>query len=330
VLRDESGAVRAVREQKDATEAERSVREVNPALYAVRSDYLRRALGGLSDDNAQGELYLTDIVEQAAGEGGIRTLPWRFEDTQGVNDRAQLAEAERAMRLRLAYQHARDGVTVLDPHTTYLEVGVHVEPDALLEPNVHLRGRTWIGPGARIGTGSVLTDVRVEAGAVLLPYTVASESHIGPRAQTGPFSHVRPQSELAEDAKIGNFVEIKKTRLGKGSKASHLAYLGDGQIGDDVNVGAGTIFCNYDGYQKHTTVLEDGVFIGSDSQLVAPVRVGKNAYVGTGTTLTRDVPAEALALSRVQQINKEGYAARLRARFKAAKEAAKKARKRSS
>jgi bifunctional UDP-N-acetylglucosamine pyrophosphorylase / glucosamine-1-phosphate N-acetyltransferase len=221
--------------------------------------------------------------------------------------------------LRIAQRHAREGVTVRDLTSAYIDAGVSIERDAVLEPNVHLRGQTKIARGARIDTGCVLTDVMVAEGAYLKPYTVASESLIGERVETGPFAHVRPASVLEADSKLGNFVEIKKTRLGRGSKASHLSYLGDGEIGRDVNIGAGTIFCNYDGVNKHTTVLEDGVFIGSDSQLVAPVTVGKNAYVGTGTTVTQDVPEDALAIGRARQVNKPGLAARLRERFSAAK-----------
>jgi bifunctional UDP-N-acetylglucosamine pyrophosphorylase/glucosamine-1-phosphate N-acetyltransferase len=208
-------------------------------------------------------------------------------------------------------------VTVRDLASVFVDADVTVEPEAILEANVHLRGRTVVGAGARIDVGAVLTDVEVDAGAYLKPYTVAERSRVGPRAQIGPFSHLRPETDLGEDTHVGNFVETKKTRMGKGSKANHLAYLGDGQIGEGVNVGAGTIFCNYDGVRKHTTVLEDGAFIGSDSQLVAPIRIGKGAYVGTGTTVTRDVPADALAISRVKQENKEGYASRLRERMKA-------------
>jgi bifunctional UDP-N-acetylglucosamine pyrophosphorylase/glucosamine-1-phosphate N-acetyltransferase len=325
VVRDASGNVLRIREQKDASPEERAIRELNPGVYAVRADFLREALGKLSTNNAQGELYLTDVVEQAAQAGGVLTLDWPIEDAQGVNDRAQLAACETAMRLRIATALARAGVTVRDPATTYVEATVEVEAGAILEPNVHLRGATAIGTLAHVDTGCVLTDVRVAKGASLKPYTVASESVIGEDAETGPFSHLRPASVMERGSKIGNFVEMKKTRLGEGSKANHLAYLGDGQIGEHVNIGAGTIFCNYDGFNKHTTVLEDGAFIGSDSQIVAPVRVGKGAYVGTGTTVTMDVPDDALALSRTRQVNKEGYAARLKARFKAEKEAKKKA-----
>jgi bifunctional UDP-N-acetylglucosamine pyrophosphorylase/glucosamine-1-phosphate N-acetyltransferase len=324
IVRDASGRVLRIREQKDATPEERAINEVNPGVYAIRAPFLRDALARLSSDNAQGEFYLTDVVEQAAAQGGVTSLEWSFEDTQGVNDRAQLAECEAVLRLRRATQLARSGVTVRDLHTLYVDANAVVEPDAVLEANVHIRGSSVIASGARIDTGCVLTDVRVARGAYLKPYTVATESIIGEDAQAGPFSHLRPESVMDAESHIGNFVEMKKTRLGRGSKANHLAYLGDGEIGNDVNVGAGTIFCNYDGIQKHKTVLEDGVFIGSDSQLVAPIRVGKGAYVGTGTTVTLDVPADALAVGRARQSNKENYAPRLRAKLKAQKEAAKK------
>jgi bifunctional UDP-N-acetylglucosamine pyrophosphorylase/glucosamine-1-phosphate N-acetyltransferase len=324
IVRGADGRVQRVVEHKDASHEQRAIREVNPSVYALRADFLRSALTQLTTDNAQGELYLTDVVEQAAARGGVSTLAWPFADTQGVNDRAQLAQCERVLRLRLANELAKSGVTLRDPETTYVEVGVRVAADATLEPNVHLRGNTSIAAGAHIETGCVLTDVRVEGGAHVKAYTVAAQSSIGSNAETGPFTHLRPESVLEADSKVGNFVEMKKTRLGPGSKASHLSYLGDGEIGAGVNIGAGTIFCNYDGFNKHKTVLEDGAFIGSDSQLVAPIRVGKGAYVGTGTTVTLDVPDGALALSRVKQSNKDGYATRLKARFQALKEAKKK------
>jgi len=324
IVRDGQGRVVRIREHKDASPKERAIKEMNPGVYAVRADFLRMALGKLSTENSQGEFYLTDVVEQAAQAGGVATLDWGIEDTQGVNDRAQLAACETLMRLRIATRLARAGVGVRDPATAYIDATVEVAPDALLAPNVHLRGHTKIASGAHVDTGCVLNNVQVARGAYLKPYTVATDSVIGEDAETGPFAHLRPDSVMEAESKVGNFVEMKKTRLGRRSKASHLSYLGDGEVGADVNIGAGTIFCNYDGFQKHTTVLEDGVFVGSDSQIVAPVRIGKGAYVGTGTTVTMDVPADALALSRTRQVNKEGYAARLKARFKAAKEAAKK------
>jgi bifunctional UDP-N-acetylglucosamine pyrophosphorylase / glucosamine-1-phosphate N-acetyltransferase len=322
VLRDAAGKVLCIREHKDTkSDAERGVREINPGIYAATGDFLAKALAALTPNNAQGEYYITDLVEMAAAQNGVATVASRPEVMEGVNDRRQLAQADRAMQARIVEALRVSGVTVAEG--VWVGDGVVCEPDVTLERNVVLRGATKIGRGSLVDVGCVLTDVTVAEDVVLKPYTVAQKSSIGARAQLGPFSHLRPESVLAEDCHIGNFVETKKTTLGKGSKANHLAYLGDGIIGEGVNVGAGTIFCNYDGFQKHTTVLEDGVFIGSDSHLVAPVRVGKGAYVATGTTVTRDVPADALAIARTKQENKEGYAARLRARFKAAKESSK-------
>jgi bifunctional UDP-N-acetylglucosamine pyrophosphorylase/glucosamine-1-phosphate N-acetyltransferase len=323
ILRDAQGNVSAIREHKDASASERAVREINCGLYAFKAPFLRAAIAKLATNNAQGELYLTDVIEQAAEQKSVSTLSWAFADVGGVNDRSQLAKCEQAMRLRIATELARSGVTVRDPATTYVEVDVRVEPDAVLEPNVHLRGQTVIDGGACIDTGCVLKNVHVASGAYLKPYTIATDSEIGENVEAGPFAHLRPQSVLEAESKIGNFVEMKKTRLGRGSKASHLSYLGDGQIGRNVNIGAGTIFCNYDGVNKNTTTLADGVFIGSDSQLIAPVRIGERAYVATGTTVTRDVPAGALAIGRIKQENKEGYADKLWARFKALKAAKK-------
>jgi bifunctional UDP-N-acetylglucosamine pyrophosphorylase/glucosamine-1-phosphate N-acetyltransferase len=318
ILRDENGNAIGIREHKDASEAERAIKEWNTGVYAIDAAFLRRTLPTLGANNAQGELYLTDLVERASREGGAATSAWNAEDVAGVNDRAQLADLERVMRLRIATSFARSGVTIRDPHTAYIDATVTIAQDATLEPNVHLRGKTQVAAGARIDTGCVLTDVIVGERVFVKPYSIGEKSVIGAAAQIGPFSHLRPDSVLAEEVHIGNFVETKKTSLGKGSKANHLAYLGDGVIGEGVNVGAGTIFCNYDGYNKHVTTLEDGVFIGSDTQLVAPVTVGKNANVAAGTTVTMDVPADALAISRTKQSNKEGVAAKLRARMKGA------------
>jgi bifunctional UDP-N-acetylglucosamine pyrophosphorylase/glucosamine-1-phosphate N-acetyltransferase len=211
------------------------------------------------------------------------------------------------------------GVTVREPDAVEIHDGVEIGQDTIIERGVVLRGKTKIGSNVVIDVGCVLTDVTVADGVHLKPYSIATESVIGPKAQIGPFSHLRPASDVGEDAHVGNFVELKKTKLGKGSKANHLAYLGDGMVGEGVNIGAGTIFCNYDGFKKHVTTLEDGAFIGSDSQLVAPVTVGKGAYVGTGTTVTKSVPAGALAIGRAKQENKEGYADKLKARLKAGK-----------
>ncbi|MFO0695711.1 MAG: bifunctional UDP-N-acetylglucosamine diphosphorylase/glucosamine-1-phosphate N-acetyltransferase GlmU [Polyangiales bacterium] len=321
ILRDDTGRVRAIREHKDASLEERAIHEVNPGVYCIDAGFLRSAIATLDTNNAQGELYLTDVVEAAARQGSVVDVEGDMAELRGVNDRYELALCAKIRRAKLVEALARSGVGVADPDTLHVDADCIVEPDAWLGANVHLRGRTVVRRGARIDVGSVLTDVEVAENALVKPYSVAEKSVIGPSAEVGPFSHLRPETELGPKAKVGNFSETKKTKIGARSKVPHLAYVGDGILGEDVNVGAGTIFCNYDGYRKHTTVLEDGVFIGSDSQLVAPIRVGKGAYVGSGTTVTKDVPAGALAISRPKQENKEGMADKLRARMEAAKKA---------
>ncbi len=319
VLRDPQGEVVEIREHKDLrTDAERAVREINPGIYALAAGALRRLLGSLQPNNAQGELYLTDIVSlgRAAGHR-VRTVALAGEVLLGVNDRAQLAEIEDRMQARIRGKWQRAGVTVR--HGSLIDDTVEIEADATIGPFAVLRGATRIGAGARIDVGSVLDDMVIGAGTYVKPYSVLSSSRVGERAQIGPFSHFRPDTELGDEVHVGNFVETKKTRMAKGSKANHLSYLGDGVIGERANIGAGTIFCNYDGVHKHTTTIEAEAFIGSDSQLVAPVTVGAGAYVATGTTVTQSVPPDALAIARVKQENKEGYASRLRARMRAAK-----------
>ncbi len=321
ILRDAGGRVVEIREHRDLrSDGERAVREINAGIYVARAAFLRAALATLRPDNAQGELYLTDIVTVASRAGEpVATVTLGEDVLAGVNDREQLAQVEETMHAAIVRRCRLAGATVRDG--ARLEAGVVLEPDAVIESGAVLRGATRVERGATVDVGCVLTNVVVGAGAVVKPYSVATDSRVGPRAQVGPFAHLRPGSDLGEEAHVGNFVETKKTTMGRGAKADHLAYLGDGIIGDGANIGAGTIFCNYDGFQKHTTVIEEGAFIGSDSQLVAPVTVGKNAYVATGTTVTRDVPADALAIARVKQDNKEGYAGKLKARMRAAKEA---------
>jgi bifunctional UDP-N-acetylglucosamine pyrophosphorylase/glucosamine-1-phosphate N-acetyltransferase len=315
-----AGRVVEIREHRDLrSDGERAVSEINAGIYAANVVLLREAVGTLAPDNAQEELYLTDIVAFASNASErIGTVSLGADVLAGINDRDQLAQVEDAMHRRLVRAWRLAGATVRDG--ARLDAGVTLEPDAVVEAGAVLRGSTRIGRGARIDVGCVLTDVVVGEGAVVRPYSVATDSRIGPGAQVGPFAHLRPGTELGEDVHVGNFVETKKTRMARGSKANHLSYLGDGIIGAGANIGAGTIFCNYDGAGKHTTTIEAGVFIGSDSQIVAPVTIGQGAYVATGTTVTRDVPADALAIGRAPQQNKEGYAPRLRARFKAARE----------
>jgi bifunctional UDP-N-acetylglucosamine pyrophosphorylase/glucosamine-1-phosphate N-acetyltransferase len=323
VLRDANGEIREIREQKDLrTDDERATREINPGIFASPIASLREALAALEPNNAQKELYLTDIVAYGAARGrrtvGVRA---RAEILVGVNDRHQLVEAEAIMHAQIARKWALAGVTVRPG--SRIDDAVILEEDVRVETGVVLRGETRVGRGAVIDVGSVVTDSIIGPGVTVKPYSVVALSRVAANAQVGPFSHLRAESDIGESAHVGNFVETKKTTLGRGAKANHLAYLGDGVIGEDANVGAGTIFCNYDGYQKHTTTIGAGAFIGSDSQLVAPVTVGAGAYVGTGTTVTMDVPPDALAISRTRQENKVGYAPKLRARFKAANEAAK-------
>jgi len=322
IIRDGSGNVIAIREQKDLnSDAERAIKEWNPGIYAASVSFLKEALASLTPNNAQGEYYLTDIVGYAVAQKkkviGVASRP---EVMDGINDRVQLAAGDRAMMDRLTKRHRLNGVTVREG--ARIEDGVVVENDAIVEAHAVLRGKTKVAKGAIVDVGCVLTNADIGENVQLKPYSVVTDSIVRAKAQIGPFAHLRPESDIGEDAHVGNFVETKKTRLDKGAKANHLAYLGDGFVGEGANVGAGTIFCNYDGFQKHVTRIGKGAFIGSDSQLVAPVTIGDGAYVGTGTTVTKDVPADALAIGRAKQENKEGYGSRLRGRLKAAKEAA--------
>jgi bifunctional UDP-N-acetylglucosamine pyrophosphorylase/glucosamine-1-phosphate N-acetyltransferase len=307
ILRDERGHVIGVVEQKDATPEERAITEVNAGIYCGPADFFREATAGLRSKNAQGEFYLTDIVARAAANIGVSAVEADHRDVAGINDRHQLADAEAVMRARIN-RELMAHVTFRDPDATVVEADVEIGVDVELGRNVALRGLTKIGHDARIGDGVILTNVQVGAGVEIKPYSVATDAVIGAGASIGPFAHLRPGSDIGPAAHVGNFVETKKTKLGKGSKANHLTYLGDADIGEGVNVGAGTITCNYNGYEKFQTVIEDGAFIGSDSQLVAPVRIGRRAVIGAGTTVTRDVAAGALALARAPQIEKPGYA----------------------
>jgi bifunctional UDP-N-acetylglucosamine pyrophosphorylase/glucosamine-1-phosphate N-acetyltransferase len=312
-----------VREERDLRdEAERAVREINAGIYAGTVALFRDALARLTPDNAQRELYLTDVVALASQAGeAIATVQLGEDVLAGVNDREQLARVDRVLMARIARRWRLAGATVREG--ARIEVGVTLEADSTVESGAVLRGSTRVGRGATVDVGCVLTNTEVGEGAVVKPYCVATDSRIGARAEVGPFAHLRPASDLGEEAHVGNFVETKKTTMGRGAKANHLSYLGDGVIGAGANIGAGTIFCNYDGFQKHTTTVGPGAFIGSDSQIVAPVTIGENAYVGTGTTVTHDVPADALAIGRARQENKEGYAPKLRERLRSAKGAAK-------
>ena len=318
VLRDAAGNVQEVREQRDLqSDAERAIREVNAGMYAANTEKLRAAVAELQPNNAQGEYYLTDIVASLAKISRVAAVQGEAEALLGVNDRADLGRAEELLFARNRDQHRKAGVTVHGD--ARIDSGVEIAADVELGAGVALRGKTQIGSGTRVDVGSVLTDAQIGENVEIKPYCVISQSTVGDRAQLGPFAHLRPDSEIEAEAHIGNFVETKKTRVRRGAKANHLAYLGDADVGERANIGAGTIVCNYDGFVKRQTTIGEGAFIGSDSQLIAPVVIGKNAYVGTGSTITEDVPEDALAIGRARQVNKPGYAAKLREKLAAAK-----------
>jgi bifunctional UDP-N-acetylglucosamine pyrophosphorylase/glucosamine-1-phosphate N-acetyltransferase len=303
IVRNPKGEVARIVEEKDASAEERKLDEINASIYLVDAKFLFEALHGVGKSNAQGEYYLTDIV----AKGRSVAVLAEEDELAGINDRAQLARSTQQLRERKNAQLMKDGVTFHDPATTYIDDGVEVGADTILEPMVSLRGKTRVGKGARIGQGAVIIDCEIADGATIYPYSHFIESRVGAGAFVGPFARLRPGAQVGEQAHVGNFVELKNTVLGKGSKASHLSYLGDSVIGERVNIGAGTITCNYDGKKKAQTTIEDGAFIGSDSQLIAPVTVGKGAYVGTGTTIRENVPAGALAVSAGKQRNIEGW-----------------------
>ncbi len=311
VLRDGRGRPVRIVEERDASDAEREVQEVNAGLYCADAAFLWRALARVGARNAQGEFYLTDLVALAARRAPAVAVEVDPLEAAGVNDREELARAGQVLQRRRASLLMRAGVTLETPDRFLCDEAVEVGPDVVIEPDVRLRGATRIGAGCRIGQGSVLTDAVLAAGVTVRPYTVIEgPAKVGRGAVLGPFSRVRPGSELGEGVHLGNFVETKKARLGKGAKANHLAYLGDAVVGAGVNVGAGTITCNYDGERKHETRIGDGAFIGSDSILVAPIEIGARAYVAAGSTITKAVPPGALAFGRAQQVNKEGWVAR--------------------
>ncbi len=309
VLRDADGHIRALVEEKDATEAERKIQEIYSGMCCAKAQNLNAWLPKLSAGNAQAEYYLTDIIGMAAEElhpiGFVHaTAPWMI---QGVNDRVQLQSLERVWQERQATILMGQGVTIADKKRLDIRGHVHCEQDVFLDVGLVLSGEVQLGEGVQIGAHSVLSNVKVGANTIIEPHSVLENCVIGADCSIGPFARIRPGTELADQCKVGNFVETKKAVFGEGSKANHLSYLGDVSIGKQVNIGAGTITCNYDGANKHQTIIEDGAFIGSDTQLVAPVTVGKNATIGAGTTLRRAAPAEELTLTASQQKTIKGW-----------------------
>jgi bifunctional UDP-N-acetylglucosamine pyrophosphorylase/glucosamine-1-phosphate N-acetyltransferase len=318
IVREADGRVRGIVEERDATVAERAITEINPGFYCVRADVLRPLLAALRDDNAQGELYLTDIVGLAARAGRRVTAleVARPDEVAGINTRAELAQMEATLRAEIIERWMAAGVTFEDPATAYVGPDVEIGADSVIGPNVTLRGRTRLGRNCHLDGTSWLMDATLGDDVHLLFGCWVQEAEIGAAAIIGPFARLRPGTRLGERVHIGNFVETKKAVLGAGTKANHLTYLGDCEIGADSNVGAGTITCNYDGFEKHFTRIGDRVQIGSDTQLVAPVAVGDDAYVAAGTTVTKDVPAGALAMGRTPVKFVAGWVERFRARHR--------------
>ena len=316
-----SADVRAIVEQRDLVPAQKKIREINAGFYAFSVEPLFRHIDKLRTDNSSREFYLTDMAAiLAKAKERVVAIPAHdpFE-VLGGNTRAELVEIDQRMRLAKCQQLMADGVTIFYPQTGVIDSDVQVGADTVIEPFVQLLGNTRIGSDSRIRSYSVIRNSEIGDAVSILPGCILDDSHVAARAIVGPYSRLRPGSDIGEGAHVGNFVETKKTRLGKGSKANHLTYLGDAEIGEGVNIGAGTITCNYDGVDKYQTVIEDGVFIGSDTSLVAPVKIGKGAYVGAATCVTEDVPADSLAVGRAPQVIKEGWAKQRREKVAARK-----------
>ena len=310
IVRKSGDAVAAIVEQKALSPKQQKLREINSGIYAFASAELFSRLDRLTTNNAHRELYLTDIASLLTKDKK-KVVALRSADPDevlGVNTRAELSQLDAQLRRRKASELMTDGVTIFYPETCVIDSDVTAAADVIIEPFVQLLGKTKIGEGTRVASHSVITDSEIGPNVTVRPGCIITDSRIATGAVLGPYAHIRPGSDIGENAHVGNFVETKKTKIGKGSKANHLTYLGDAIIGENVNVGAGTITCNYDGAQKHQTVIEDGVFVGSDSTLVAPVRIGKGSYVAAASTVTEDVPADALVIGRARQEIKPGWA----------------------
>ncbi|MEP6917830.1 MAG: bifunctional UDP-N-acetylglucosamine diphosphorylase/glucosamine-1-phosphate N-acetyltransferase GlmU [Acidobacteriota bacterium] len=310
IVRDHQGQIAAIVEHKDASPVEREIREINSGIYAFDIGPLFAALRGIGSANSQGEYYLPDLIAIYRSRGlTVETVTLADpREILGVNSRKELAEVTEHLRNNKLEELMASGVTIIDPATTFVEPDVTIGGDTIVHPGVYLERGTQIGAHCEIHSGVRIVNSRIDDHVVISNFCVIVDSHVSRGASVGPFAHIRPMSDIGEDAHVGNFVELKKTSLGRGAKAGHLAYLGDATIGEKVNIGAGTITCNYDGVNKHQTIIEEGAFIGSDSQLIAPVRIGKGAYVAAGSSITKDVPPESLAIARGKQVNKEGWA----------------------
>ncbi|GGD99494.1 bifunctional protein GlmU [Paenibacillus nasutitermitis] len=324
IIRNEAGAVQRIVEQKDCTPEQAAIHEINTGMYCFDNRKLFEALKRVTNDNAQGEYYLTDVMEiiREAGDVVEAYCATDFAEGIGVNDRVGLAEAEQLMRARIVRKHQLAGVSIIDAAATYIEADVIIGPDTVLLPGTLLRGRTVIGEDCVIGPQADITDTEI-ADRVTVKHSVTCEAVIADECSVGPYAYLRPGSRLGVGCKIGDFVEIKNAELGAGSKVSHLSYIGDAILGTEVNIGCGAITANYDGYNKSLTQIGDNAFVGSNVNLIAPVKIGNGAYVVAGSTITHDVAEGDVAIARERQVNKSGYADKLRARAKAKKESSK-------
>lgn len=308
IIRNDIGIVEKIVEQKDATKEEAAVREINTGVYVFDNRELFHALHQIKNDNAQGEYYLTDVMEIFKNEGKI-VAAYRmknFEESMGVNDRVALSRATRVMQRRINEKHMRNGVTIINPENTYIDCDVKIGSDTVIEPGVYLKGNTKIGSDCLIGANSVIEDSLVEDG-VTVTSSLLEQAHMHRNSNIGPYSHLRPLADIGEGVHIGNFVEVKKAEIGRNTKVGHLTYVGDATLGKDINVGCGTVFINYDGINKHHTNVGDYSFIGSGSNIIAPVEIGDHAYVAAGSTVTDDVAPHDMAIARGRQVNKKGY-----------------------
>jgi bifunctional UDP-N-acetylglucosamine pyrophosphorylase/glucosamine-1-phosphate N-acetyltransferase len=309
IVRRGDSEVESIIEQRDATPEILQISEINSSIYVLSAPALFDALAKVRNENAQKEYYLTDVigilVSQQKKVGAFKAP--HPEEILGINTKAELASIDRMIRRRKCDRLMADGITIVDPDSTFIDDAVQIGADTVIYPSVQIYGQTNIGEDVTIHSFSRLSNVSIGSRSTILESCVIVDSSVGEDISVGPFAHLRMHTRLENGVKVGNFVEIKKSTLGAGTKAMHLAYLGDATIGAAVNIGAGTITCNYDGYKKNPTIIEDGVFIGSDSQLVAPVKIGKGAYVGAGSSITEDVPPDSLAIARGRQVVKEGW-----------------------
>ena len=312
IVRNQHDEVLKIVEQKDASDFEQQIKEINTGTYVFDNARLFEALKNINTNNAQGEYYITDVIGIFRENGekvGAYTLK-DFDESLGVNDRVALATAEGVMRRRINQQHMVNGVSFVNPHATYIDVDVEIAPEVQVEANVTLKGQTKIGAETILTNGTYIVDSVIGERAVITN-SMIEESSVEDGVTVGPYAHIRPGSSLAKDVHVGNFVEVKGSSIGENTKAGHLTYIGNSEVGANVNFGAGTITVNYDGQKKYKTIIGDNVFVGSNSTIIAPVELGDNSLVGAGSTITKDVPADAIALGRGRQINKEDYAKRL-------------------